>query len=82
MTPTKTSRKEEQSTPQELQYGRHVLSPKKMPPQENEENFVLKSPKKPLPNLEIAKPGNQCVTLFLTCFDKKKKSHLQITLNL
>ena len=62
-TPTKTPPEREQLTPQKLQPRRHVLSPKKVPPKENEENFILKSPKKPLPKLQIAKQDSKCVAL-------------------
>ena len=62
-TPTKTPPKREQLTPQKLQPCRHVLSPKKVPHKENEENFILKSPKKPLPKLQIAKQDSKYVAL-------------------
>ena len=70
-TPTKTPPKREQLTPQKLQPHRHVLSPKKVPPKENE-NFILKSPKKPLPKLQIAKQDSKyvalCVCVYVTLF--------------
>lgn len=60
-TPTKTLQRR-LSAPQneKLQPRRDILRPKKTPKKENEENFVLKSPKKPLPTLQIAKPDSEC----------------------
>ncbi|KAK7111885.1 cell division control protein 6 homolog [Littorina saxatilis] len=58
VTPTKTPSKERLSSPHRPQSHRHVLSPRKTPQKWNDENFVLKSPRK-LAKLQIAKQDNQ-----------------------
>lgn len=81
-TPTKTPPKREQLTPQKLQPHRHVLSPKKVPPKENEENFILKSPKKPLPKLQLAKQDSKYVALSVCVCDIVLCMCVNVTLSL